>query len=506
MSHSQGSSLTETLVLALTQCQEQLRVIQQHSSRVHRLQQENERLKKELQDYRDTVTKNAQENAGQTQELFQKYAEAQAEIQGLQSKLKSYKAKTRKTLASSSSPVVSTPATPVPSSPTRSSAKSRNLGTLLSTTRTDDGTNQSVEGVTHQQNSRAVSSSPPRKRARPNDETTAALQEVLPNLVPTKASSTNVAKDSSTERKLAAIHHLAEDGEDVAMAGKVDDTIAPMVDQNNPVYHRLDGLLAGSTTNKNRLARPASRSPRTVNSLSTPQIRAPPGISNISHSASENKRSVECLPVGAESNTRAEHVKQTISSSSPQTFQDYNPSTIKNWTNTSRRREPLRMRPITELHLSSFKPNPRWLSSHNVSYDDFLNDRQCERMRVLATTLPYLPGESHGHRFTDHELLVDFLGPGSEDRIANLTPVARQNLLLEARTKRVANEFRLSKQTAAFEDKQDDPPGFWSTDMPGTQEAEENKLASKQKEREEVNRRFEDAMSGQGRWVFADEG
>lgn len=165
---------------------------------------------------------------------------------------------------------------------------------------------------------------------------------------------------------------------------------------------------------------------------------------------------------------------------------------------------PLRDRPVNDLMLTSFKPNPRWLSSHNVSFDDFLNDRQYERMRTLATTLPHLPGETRDHHFTDHELLLEFLGPGSESRIANLTPVARQNLIIEAKTKRVAQSFKFLKP-AVEPDQEQVPPGFWSTDMPGTQEAEENKKASRQREREEVARRYEDAISGQGRWIFADE-
>jgi len=103
---------------------------------------------------------------------------------------------------------------------------------------------------------------------------------------------------------------------------------------------------------------------------------------------------------------------------------------------------------------------------------------------------------------TDHELLLDLLGPASEGRIAKLTPAARNNLLLEARTKRVAQAYAKQRQDY---DKDKDVPGFWMADMPGTQEDEENRVVAKQRERDEVKRRYEDAMRGGGRWVFADE-
>ena len=120
-------------------------------------------------------------------------------------------------------------------------------------------------------------------------------------------------------------------------------------------------------------------------------------------------------------------------------------------------------------------------------------------MKVLAETLPKLPGHD---RLTDDEILLDFLGPGSGARIAGLTNLAKKNLLAEAKVKRVAQSFGKSR---ADYDHGRDPPGFWSTDMPGTQEDEENKEKARKMEREEVKRRQEDAVRGQGKWIFADE-
>lgn len=503
-----NSSLVQTLNLALSQCQEQLKLIQGYSSRIDQLQQDNKRLTKELQNLRDTTIKSAQDGSEQTQDLFQRNAEAQAEIRNLKSKLRSYKRRASKTLLAVPSSPTSTPVTPLPSSPKSSSGKrkiSDVLQTSSSPSRVCGAAKQNREKDIFEQAPDMISPSPPRKRARPNASgTKPILQEVPANLIREKPPFPNISTNAIPEQTYAAVYQIAEDGDEEARVGNNPNT--PTVHKDNPIHYRLDDLLAGSTPEKNRLTRPTSRGLHSAGSHRVSTTRKTTSISNVWHTVSETQKLSKGSPRTSDIGTDLQNEENEVESEIPQSSSSCrkSPPTIGHSANLIRATEPLRTQPLADLMLSSFRPNPRWLSSHNISFDDFLNDRQHERMRILATTLPHLPGETHDRHFTDHELLLEILGPGSESRIAGLTPVARENLVIEARTKRVSSKFRLSKQTAPFDD-EDAPLGFWSTDMPGTQEAEENKAASRQKEREEVKRRFDDALSGQGRWIFADE-
>lgn len=496
MSRLSGSSLTETLVLALAQCQEQLKVIQQHSSRIDHLQEENERLAREIQDSKDwAASKNAREEADQTQELFQKFAEAQAEIHSLRSKLRFYKAKSHERLPSASPSPTSSYVDQAPPSPPRPSRKRK--------VSEDSHPSLQAEAVQKQGHdafqSSAVSRLPPRKCAKTNRSEPVQFCEgvTFDSTRPSPRHTNNACRNNSTERRVAAIHLIAEDGENNASVQEGENVSEPATDRENPIYSRLNGLLSSSTRNKDHLTRSTPRGKKPSEQALKPPLRSFPGISYIQRgsqgaNAPQEGRPVDVGPrkIAGDSDLTASH-------------RPWQAAKHSMYSMTSK--DPLRTQPVTELSLSSFKPNPRWLSSHHVSYDDFLNDRQHARMRILAETLPHLPGETYDHRFTDHELLMDLLGAGSEPRIASLTAVARQNLVLEARTKLIANDFRLSKQVATTNSEGDDPPGFWSTEMPSTQEAEENKLASRRKEREEVKRRYDDAMNGEGRWIFADE-
>lgn len=510
-----STSLTNTLVLALSQCQEQIRIIQEHSSRIDQLQQENERLRKELQDVRERpTTTTTGDEVDQVQELFQKHVEAQAEIQSLKKKLRSHKERASKRSSLPLSSPLSAPVTPARRSPKQSASK-RVFSEVLSAssppppppqesqTAYGNGERNATSEVLE-----TTSSTPPRKRAKPDSiETRDALKEVSTNLPHTRPSSPAASRRGAILKKIAAIPSVAEDGEEHGPVGRNTNPDRHAATRDDSVYHRLDGLLAGSTPVKPLLAKPGSRSPRPYDSPSTSNPRKSLNISNIQHATTEAPVSTN-LPQGNLAASKPDDEPSRLNYNTARTtasHQDEKSSSLfRRSMKAAKVSVPLRTQPIANLMLSSFKPNPRWLSSHNISFDDFLNDRQYERMRTLATTLPHLPGETRDHHFTEHELLLEFLGPGSESRIANLTPVARQNLIVEAKTRRVAQGFKFSKPAADI-NQEDGPPGFWSTDMPGTQEAEENKEASRRKEREEVTRRYEDAISGQGRWVFADE-
>ncbi|EXJ65814.1 uncharacterized protein A1O5_11055 [Cladophialophora psammophila CBS 110553] len=178
--------------------------------------------------------------------------------------------------------------------------------------------------------------------------------------------------------------------------------------------------------------------------------------------------------------------------------------------NALEKNEPLRSRPLLQLDLSHFKVNPKYTGGLDYAFQEVVRNKEarkclpnCTRpeccgakFRVLAETLPFDPNVS------EDDLLRDFLGPGSADKISSLTPLARANLVHEARANLLAKEYG-RKHRANFETPST-PPGFWDVDIPSTQEQNENQEQARQKQRDEVERRYQEAIKG-GRWIFADE-
>lgn len=179
---------------------------------------------------------------------------------------------------------------------------------------------------------------------------------------------------------------------------------------------------------------------------------------------------------------------------------------------------PFRSRPLDRLSLNDFKINPATNEGLDYAYQDVVrnhHDRKClsgctdkccfDKWKALAHTLYDTDNrgdETLDQQISNNSLLLDMLGHGSEEKIRTLTPVARANLIEEARVRELS--ARHSKHRAAHPRAQS-PVGFWETDMPGTQETEENRAMAEKLEREEVERRHSDAMRGGARWMFADE-
>ena len=187
--------------------------------------------------------------------------------------------------------------------------------------------------------------------------------------------------------------------------------------------------------------------------------------------------------------------------------------------------EPFRCRPLHRLSLEHFKINPAANAGEHYAYTEVVRNQQqrkclpgCTReccrnqFQAIALTLPSLsadgklnPNAREANDQSDDRILLAFLGTGSEEKIRTLTPIARENLLLEAKTKLAADRYgKMHRQ--AYE-RQQSPPGFWRTEMPGSQEEELDRTGAKRREREEVESRFREANreDGKGRWIFADE-
>ena len=180
--------------------------------------------------------------------------------------------------------------------------------------------------------------------------------------------------------------------------------------------------------------------------------------------------------------------------------------------------EPFRARPVHRLSLNHFKINPETNEGLDYAYQDVVRNhhaRKClsgctdkcciDKWRAIAHTLYDTDNrgdETLDQQISNNGLLLDMLGPDSEEKIRTLTPAARAHLLDEARVRDIS--ARYSRHRAAHPRAQT-PPGFWNTDMPSTQETAENREKADKLEREEVERRHRDAMRGNGRWMFADE-
>ncbi|KIW21964.1 uncharacterized protein PV07_12632 [Cladophialophora immunda] len=171
---------------------------------------------------------------------------------------------------------------------------------------------------------------------------------------------------------------------------------------------------------------------------------------------------------------------------------------------------PLRSRPVLQLDLSHFKVNPKYAEGLDYAFQDVVRNKEarkclpnCTRpgccsatFRVLAETLPLDPNVS------EDDLLRGFLGPESAEKIRSLTPLTRANLVHEARANLLAKEYgRMHRANFA---PPSTPPGFWDVDIPSTQEQKENQERARERQRDEVGRRYQEAIKG-GRWLFADE-
>ncbi|KAJ5272859.1 DNA repair protein Sae2/CtIP [Penicillium angulare] len=177
--------------------------------------------------------------------------------------------------------------------------------------------------------------------------------------------------------------------------------------------------------------------------------------------------------------------------------------------------EPYRSRPLHRLTLNHFKINPHNNQGLDYAYTAVVrkkDDRKClsgctrpeccgGKFRAMAR-LGGLPAKSPGEqKEEDQRVLEEYVG---DDLILlnGLSSEERENLLIEARTRAMANQYgkhRHNHQRARS------PPGFWRTDMPSTQEIESDRETAQRLERDKVEERYREAMRPGGLWTWADE-
>ncbi|KAL5332321.1 DNA repair protein endonuclease SAE2/CtIP C-terminus-domain-containing protein [Aspergillus crustosus] len=175
--------------------------------------------------------------------------------------------------------------------------------------------------------------------------------------------------------------------------------------------------------------------------------------------------------------------------------------------------EPYRARPVQRLGLDHFKINPDFNDGLDYAYNDVIRKKD-ERKCVSGCTRPGCCGETFSamvrfgmpfntseEEMSDREVLEEYLGRDL-DLTNKLNSQSRESLLIEAKTTVLSNRFGRHRHQ---HQRPGSPPGFWRTEMPGTQEVEKDREEARRLEREKVKERYMEAMRPGGRWIFADE-
>ncbi|KAK0847317.1 hypothetical protein LTS02_014531 [Friedmanniomyces endolithicus] len=171
--------------------------------------------------------------------------------------------------------------------------------------------------------------------------------------------------------------------------------------------------------------------------------------------------------------------------------------------------EPLRLRHLSGLGLEDFKINPATTGA-DFAFTDTVRGRA--RRCLPGCTSPSCCGGAalkavqmggyHGADDSDAEVLERHFGENWAAVIAAYPLDQRARLLDEARASAFANQYGRHRAGVA---RRSTPPGFWRTDMPSTQQVEEDRREAQGMVRRKVEERYREAMREGGRWMFRDE-
>ncbi|KZF20711.1 SAE2-domain-containing protein [Xylona heveae TC161] len=172
--------------------------------------------------------------------------------------------------------------------------------------------------------------------------------------------------------------------------------------------------------------------------------------------------------------------------------------------------EPFRSRGIHRLGLEHFKINPNNNQGLEYAFTETIRNRE-QRSCLPGCTKPECCGnqfrklvEIAGYSMSADEeqlLLEDYLGNDSV-RLNRMGQKERQELLVQVKAKLLADKH--GKHRQPFE-RRATPPGFWRTDMPTTQELEQDREKARRLERDKIEERYMEAMRPGGRFMFRDE-
>ncbi|EMD87599.1 hypothetical protein COCC4DRAFT_192924 [Bipolaris maydis ATCC 48331] len=178
---------------------------------------------------------------------------------------------------------------------------------------------------------------------------------------------------------------------------------------------------------------------------------------------------------------------------------------------SSKEQVPLREKPVTELGIQDFKPNPAYNQGYSYAFSETVRKRG-DRMCLPGCTNPQCCGSTFRtfaaaqaplSASQEEALLEDYLGEAySKLQLTQMSSEERQELVLQARTRKMAKES--GKHREAYQRRRT-PPGFWRVDFPTTQEREEDRARAKEQERLETHERWIEANRRGGKWIFRDE-
>ncbi|GAB7354807.1 hypothetical protein MBLNU459_g5198t1 [Dothideomycetes sp. NU459] len=299
-------------------------------------------------------------------------------------------------------------------------------------------------------------------------------------------------KPNKNDQSASAVHLVAEDGEQLPRTAKKTKATRAESGRKPTAAHRLDDLLEHGSS---PAPKPAI-TPRTANPART---RLDPGVT----------RSIE------QPTTSRKAVRDPLSPTKRLILDDDSGPVLPE-------HEPLRSRPLFRLSIDDFKINPNFNDYRGFAYNETVRkkaERRCLpgctreccaeiRKFIEAGGLPNVARrrglfDSSQDDLDDDELtLQGYLGAGYTRIIKDATAEEKNKMLIDARAKAFADQHGKHRQVY---ERRNTPPGFWRTDMPTTQEEEEDKEAALQQERQRVEERWREAMRGDGRYVFRDE-
>lgn len=259
-------------------------------------------------------------------------------------------------------------------------------------------------------------------------------------------------------------------------------------------------------TPANRLQRNLASASPLVKQEQTPDFLARPRPEQTPSGTSGSRRSASSIRSNQQEDMISDGrpVWSMRASNKRHSAQKSNPS-------TSNRQPRLRTKPVKELRVHDFKPNPAYNQGYSYAFSEAVRkrgDRMClpgctnpqccgSTFRRLAEALEALPVSQ------EEALLEEYLGDAySTIMSTQMSSDERAELLLQARTKKMAKDA--GKHREAYERRRT-PPGFWRVDFPTTQEQDDDRGRAKEQEIKVVQERWLEAQRKGGRWVFRDE-
>lgn len=171
----------------------------------------------------------------------------------------------------------------------------------------------------------------------------------------------------------------------------------------------------------------------------------------------------------------------------------------------------LRDKPIDELRMQDFKPNPAYNGGYTHAFTETVRRRE-DRLCLPGCTDPKCCGSTFRtlalaaaplSSSQEDALLQDFLASAYDSfGLTQMSEAERADIVLQARTWKMATEHGKHRRT--YEGRKT-PPGFWRVDFPNTQEQEEDREKAVAMEQAEIRNRWLEAMRMGGRYIFADE-